>query len=328
MEITKLRLSIGPYAIKPIATGQFALDGGAMFGTVPRVLWQKSNPPDELNRIPMEARALLLLGSERKILVDTGIGGDFVEKFGEKLGSKFARIYDIDSKQASLTASLAAVGLRTGDITDVILTHLHFDHAGGATEWREGRMRPAFANARYYVQRANLEAARQPNALERASYFPANFQPLLDAGVLTALDGPVEGLLPGVSVRVSNGHTRGQQIVLVEGESGLAAGNGRAVGSEAAAAGNGAAIGNGPAQGWAKLAYCADLIPTSSHVRVPWIMGYDLHPLDIMEEKRALLAQAAAQGWTLFFEHDAYVDAARVEAVNGDFAVTERLRLE
>ena len=297
MTIEPRSLKIGPYSVKSVPTGLFALDGGAMFGTVPRVLWQKSNPPDELNRIQMEARALLLIADERKILIDCGIGGDFNEKYGDKLGPKFTEIYAVDASQDSLSKSLAAHGLTEGDVTDVVLTHLHFDHAGGGTVWRDGRLRPTFPNARYYVQRANLETAQAPNPRERASYFPAAYQPLLDAGCLTLLDGDVDDLLPGVSVQVSDGHTRGQQIVRIS-------------------------------DGAETLVYCADLVPTSTHVRVAWIMGYDLHPLRIMEEKRALLERAAAGGWYLFFEHDPFVDAARIEAVRGDFAVGERLRLD
>jgi len=260
------------------------------------VLWQKSNPPDELNRIPMEARALLLLGDDRKILIDCGIGADFVEKYGEKLGPKFAEIYAVAEGKDSLQKSLASAGVKAEEITDVILTHLHFDHAGGATEHRDGKLRPTFPRARYHVQRANLEAAQTPNSRERASYYAANFQPLMDAGVLNVLDGPVENLMSGVSVEITDGHTRGQQTVRVRDDS-------------------------------TTLIYCADLVPTSSHVRVPWIMGYDLHPLLIMDEKRALLTRAVAGDWYLFFEHDPYVDAARVVVAKDDFAICERVKL-
>ena len=290
-------LKIGPYQTKAIPTGVFGLDGGAMFGTVPKVLWEKSNPPDAQNRIPMEARALLLLSDRHKILIDTGVGGDFTEKYGEKLGPKFREMYAIDPQGNSLQKSLARHGLGPADITDVILTHLHFDHAGGATCWREGRLAPTFPNARYYVQKANLETARSPNLRERASYFAANYQPLLDAGVLRLLDGDCVDLLPGISVRVSNGHTQAQQVVLIRG------------GAKEA------------------MLYCGDVIPTSSHVRLAWVMGYDLNPLLLIDEKRALLAQAAHEGWNLFFEHDAYSDGATVVANKDDFAVSERFQL-
>lgn len=295
-EPTKKTLKIGPYEIIPVPTGEFGLDGGAMFGTVPKVLWEKSNPPDEKNRIPMEARALLLKSPGANILVDTGNGGDFVLKYGEKLGGKFKEMYNIDGAGPSLMKSLAKAGVKPEDVDHVILTHLHFDHAGGATTERGGKLAPTFPNAKYYLQKRNLETARQPNLRERASYFPANFQPLLDAGVLNLLDGARENLLPGVSVEVSDGHTQGQQMVRVS-------------------------------DGSTTLLYCGDVVPTSSHVRLPWLMGYDLHPLLLMEEKQKYIGASADGGWYLFFEHDPYCDAALVERNGADFAVKERFVL-
>lgn len=296
MQVTSTQLQIGPYELKPVPTGIFGLDGGAMFGTVPKVLWEKTNPPDDHNRIQMEARALLLKGEKHKVLIDCGVGGDFIEKYGEKLGPKFAEMYAVDRTSTSMERSLAAAGLKPTDITDVILTHLHFDHAGGATKAEGGRLVPSFPNARYYVQEANLETARQPNIREKASYFTANFQPLIDAGVLTVLRGPIENLLPGISVQVTNGHTQGQQIVRVS-------------------------------DGQKTLVYCGDLIPTSTHIRLAWVMGYDLDPLLLIDEKRALLEPAARGEWCLFFEHDPFVSAATVDAVKGDFAVKKAWQL-
>lgn len=291
-------LQIGAYHAHAVPTGLFGLDGGAMFGTVPKVLWEKSNPPDDHNRIAMEARALMLKSPGRVVMVDTGIGGDFIEKYGDKLGPKFAEMYALDQGATSLQSSLKRVGLTTADVTDVILTHLHFDHAGGATTWDKsaGRLVPTFPKATYYVQRANLETARTPNRRERASYFAANFEPLIEAGVLKILDGPVQDLLPGISVGISNGHTEGQQYVRVS-------------------------------DGKTTLYYCGDVIPTSSHVRLPWVMGYDLRPLDLIDEKAKLLDQAARESAYLFFEHDPYLDATQVIADRGDFAVSGRYRL-
>lgn len=307
-----LSLTIGEYRVHAVPTGLFGLDGGAMFGTVPKVLWEKSNPPDSHNRIAMEARALLLQSKEkvsgrekalqggngrpRVVMIDTGIGGDFVEKYGEKLGPKFAEMYALDQGATSLQSSLKRLGLTTADVTDVILTHLHFDHAGASTSWREGKLVPTFENAQYYVQRANLETARNANRRERASYFGANFEPLIEAGVLKILDGPIQNLLPGISVAVSDGHTTGQQYVRIS-------------------------------DGTTTLYYCGDVIPTSSHVRLPWVMGYDLRPLDLIDEKAKLLEQAARESAYLFFEHDPYLDATQVVADRGDFAVTGRYRL-
>ena len=291
-----LKLTIGNFEVHAVPTGLFGLDGGAMFGTVPRVLWEKSNPPDSQNRIAMEARALLLQSKDRRILVDTGIGGDFKEKYGEKLGAKFAEMYAMDQGATSLNGSLKKLGLTTDDITDVILTHLHFDHAGAATSSQGGKLVPTFKNATYYVQKANLETARTPNRRERASYYAANFEPLVEAGVLKILNGPVSDLIPGISVGISDGHTSGQQYVRVS-------------------------------DGTTTLYYCGDVIPTSSHVRLPWVMGYDLRPLDLIEEKAKLLEQAARESAYLFFEHDPYLDVTQVVADRGDFTVNGRYRL-
>jgi glyoxylase-like metal-dependent hydrolase (beta-lactamase superfamily II) len=295
-ELKQLQLKIGAYDIKPVPTGLFALDGGAMFGTVPKVLWQKSNPSDELNRIPMEARALLLVSDTKKILIDTGNGTDFIEKYGEKLGSKFAEIYGVDKSGTSLLSSLRQSGYTPEDITDVILTHLHFDHAGGATCARNGEIVPAFPNATYHVQKSNLENALSPNIRERASYLAANFLPLQKHNVLKLVEGEQKDYLPGISLWVSNGHTRGHQVVIVEDDS-------------------------------QQLIYCGDVVPTSSHVRSAWIMGYDINPLMLIEEKAHIMALTQQKNSYLYFEHDPYCDLAAVEKAANDFQVRERYRL-
>lgn len=294
-EVDKTHLTIGSYEVCPIPTGIFGLDGGAMFGTVPKVLWERSNPPDNKNRIPMEARALLLKSPGCNVLIDTGNGKDFVAKYGEKLGNKFAEMYAMDESGPSLMKSLAAHGLKPEDIHHVILTHLHFDHAGGATTERDGKLVPTFPKAQYYVQKGNLEAASTPNLRERASYYAANFQPLIDAGVLKMIEGPQE-ILPGISTLISNGHTQAQQVVKIT-------------------------------DGKTTVLYCGDMVPTSSHVKIPWLMGYDLHPLTLMEEKQKHLSEAADQHWYLFFEHDPYCDAALIERSGHDFAVQKRFWL-
>lgn len=294
--IKDLKLRIGAYTIHAVPTGMFGLDGGAMFGTVPKVLWEKLNPSDSSNRIAMEARALLLVSDQHRILIDCGIGEDFVAKYGEKAGAKFAEMYAVDQGATSLAGSLQKQGLSTADITHVILTHLHFDHAGAATCEANGKLVPTFSNAQYFVQRANLETARKPNRREKASYFGVNYEPLVEAGVLELIDGNIENLLPGISVGTSDGHTTGQQYVRVS-------------------------------DGTTTLYYCGDVIPTSSHVRLPWVMGYDLRPLDLIEEKSALLAKAASENAYLFFEHDPYLDSTTVIADKGDFAVKDRFRL-
>jgi glyoxylase-like metal-dependent hydrolase (beta-lactamase superfamily II) len=292
----KIHLKIGPYEVCPLPTGIFGLDGGAMFGTVPKVMWEKSNPPDDKNRIRMEARALLLKSPGNNIVIDTGNGSDFLLKFGEKIGPKFAEMYNIDPDGPSLEKSLAHHGLRFSDIQHVILTHLHFDHAGGGTHAENGKLVPTFPNAKYYVQKLNLETAQKPNLRERASYYPANFDPLIKSEQLELLMGNVEELLPHISVYVSNGHTQAQQVVKVS-------------------------------DGKTTLLYCGDVIPTSSHVRLPWVMGYDLNPMLLIEEKEQFLSQAADENWFLYFEHDPDCDAAQVVKKGSDFAVEKRFLL-
>ncbi len=290
-EAQKRKLEIAGYHIQAIRSGFFGLDGGAMFGTVPKTLWSKSNPADEHNRVSMQTRLLLLTSKERKILVDTGMGSHFTEKHGEKLGAKFAEIYGIKG-ETRLEAELQRCGLKTSDITDVILTHLHFDHAGGATKFDGTKLVPTFENAKYYLQAANLETATHPNIRERASYLPPNWQALLDQKVLVILKGDTQNIFPGISVQLVNGHTTGQQIVWVEDSKNL-------------------------------LAYCADLIPMASHIRLPWVMGYDLRPLDLIEEKRQILSKLTAKNGYVYFEHDPDVDAAQAEAVRDDFKLSQ-----
>jgi glyoxylase-like metal-dependent hydrolase (beta-lactamase superfamily II) len=295
-EKQKLKLKIGDYEICPIPTGIFGLDGGAMFGTVPKVMWEKSNPPDEKNRIPMEARGLLLKGKDKNILIDCGNGSDFIAKYGEKLGSKFSEMYNVNDEGPSLLKSLKHHQVNPEDITDVVLTHLHFDHAGGSTTEKNGELVPTFPKANYFVQKANLENAKKPNIREKASYFPANFEPLIKTNQLKLVDGDTENLLPGISVYVSNGHTQGHQSVKIS-------------------------------DGKTTMLYCGDVVPTSSHVRLAWVMGYDLEPLKLIGEKEKLLSQAADQNWYLYFEHDPYCDAAQIVRQGSDFSVEKRFSL-
>ncbi|OFZ31376.1 MAG: MBL fold metallo-hydrolase [Bdellovibrionales bacterium RIFCSPHIGHO2_01_FULL_40_29] len=291
-----IKINIAGYEVCPVPTGLFGLDGGAMFGVVPKVLWQKSNPADENNRIPMEARALLLKSKDRAILIDTGNGSDFIAKYGEKMGSKFSEMYALDKSGPNLISSLKKYDLEPEQITDVILTHLHFDHAGGATTERNGKIVPTFPNAKYYVQKKNLQTALHPNIREKSSYFAINYQPLIDHNCLIEVDGNQKNIIPGISLMISNGHTEAHQVVIIED-------------SETA------------------LYYCGDVVPTSSHVRLAWVMGYDLYPMQLIEEKKNLLEQALQKKTYLYFEHDPYCDAATIERNKDDFAVKERFLL-
>ena len=283
-------MRIGRYQVSAVETGRFALDGGAMFGVVPKTLWEKQIPADDKNRIPMALRTLLIeeVGGTRKILVDTGMGS--------KWSDKMAAIYAVDHSQLTLEKSLQQKGLTTDDITDVLLTHFHFDHAGGATRRDErGKLVPSFARARYWVQRRNLELARAPSEKDRASYLTENFTPLLEHGVLQFLDGPGPWA-EGIELVLSDGHTLGMQLPRVFGPEG-------------------------------SVIYCADLIPTAAHVPVPWVMAYDNQPVLTIQEKKPLLAQAHEQGWVLFFEHDPYGPAARVQLTDKGYSAGDRVVL-
>lgn len=267
-----MALMIGPYRVSTLETGEFALDGGAMFGVIPKTLWSREHPADELNRIELALRTLLLVGDDRVILVDTGIG--------EKFAAKYAAMYGISFEKFSLKKALAAHGLGPDDVTDVILTHLHFDHAGGATRLENGEPVPTFAKATYWVQTRNWEWANAPSEKDRASYLPENFLPLQASGQLQLLEGEGE-ILPGISAWLSDGHTIGQQLIKIS-------------------------------DGQTTLIYCADIIPTASHLKLPYIMGYDLQPLLTLEEKRKVLQQAIAENWIVVFEHDPQLPACRV----------------
>jgi glyoxylase-like metal-dependent hydrolase (beta-lactamase superfamily II) len=281
-------MKIGDYELHPIETGRFALDGGAMHGVVPKPLWEKTSPPDDRNRITLAARALLLKGKERTILIDVGNGS--------KLNPKLAGIYRIDTSQSDLVSSLRRHGVTTDQVTDVILTHLHFDHAGGSTMLFNGALRPTFPNARYYVQRAHWDAAQEPTERDRASFFPEDFLPLKEQGRLEFTDGEGE-IFPGIRVRVLHGHTTALQCPIISG-------------------------------GGTTLFYSADLLPLASHVQLPWIMAYDLRPLVTLEEKRRLLADAVEGNWVLFFEHDPDVVAARVRRGDKGIVLGDAVTIE
>lgn len=278
------RLTLGDWTVHTLESGALRLDGGAMFGSVPKPLWSRLQPPDERNRIRLAMRCLLLEGHGVRALVDVGAG----EKWSQKLADIFAF-----EPEPTLEQSLAQAGLAPGDITHVILTHLHFDHAGGATRRDGDRLVPRLPNARYAVQRANLDNARHPNPRERASYLPENFEPLVEAGVLDLWEGARQPW-PGVEMIPAQGHTRGQQLVRVSG-------------------------------GGESLYYVADLVPTSSHVRVPFVMGYDVAAIETMAEKRELLGRAAGEGAWVVLEHDPLVAMGRPVADGDDFDWGERV---
>ena len=196
-------VKIGSYELHSIETGRFSLDGGAMFGSVPKPLWEKTNPADERNRIELASRSLLIVGNGRKILVDNGCGS--------KWSPKLADIYKIDTSRFELRRSLAQAGVQPEEITDVILTHVHFDHAGGSTFLENGELKPTFPNAKHYVQKAHWDWAMNSTEKDRASFMADDFMPLHERGMLQFIDGERE-LFPGISLLVVNGHTTAQQL--------------------------------------------------------------------------------------------------------------------
>lgn len=264
-------MRIGEIEVTAVSDGRFRLDGGAMFGSVPKTLWERRAPADAQNRIALAVRPLLVRTGGRRILVDAGIG--------DKMGAKASAIYAID-RTVSLDDSLAAEGLAAADIDLVVATHLHFDHAGGFTTSAGGVLAPRFGGARYIVRRQEWEDAMHPHERSRASYLPENFAPLAAAGVVDFIDEDGE-VAPGVSVHRTGGHTRHHQIVQIR-------------------------------SGGRTAVFAADLIPTAAHIDVPWIMGYDLYPMDTLEYKRRFVREAILGEYVIFFEHDPTIVAGIV----------------
>ncbi|MDP7021047.1 MAG: MBL fold metallo-hydrolase [Candidatus Krumholzibacteria bacterium] len=252
------------HKIVNLRDGSFRLDGGAMFGVVPRNLWEKCNPPDDQNRILLGLNCLLVEGDGFLALIDTGNGA--------KGDDDFRKIYGMENT-GKLAEALRAHGRRPEEISHVINTHLHFDHCGGNTILEGGSVLPAFPQARYIVQKQEWLDACKPSERSRASYLADDFLPLKEAGQLDLVEGEGE-VLPGIRLIPTPGHTRGHQSLLVEAEEG-------------------------------PVFYAADLFPTSSHLPLPWIMSYDLYPLETLETKRQILIRARDEGWLFFFEHEA-----------------------
>jgi glyoxylase-like metal-dependent hydrolase (beta-lactamase superfamily II) len=270
-------VQFGELELVPLFDGYFRLDGGAMFGVVPKPLWEKRAPADDQNRIALGLRPLLVRGPGYTMLIDAGIGG--------KMDAKSERIYAID-RTRNLDHSLAETGLGPDDIDIVLASHLHFDHAGGFTRRDSaGAAVPAFPRARYIVREREWDDATHPHERNRASYLAENFVPLHDAGVLTIVPGDAE-IAPGVRVVRTGGHTMHHQIVLIE-SAGLTA------------------------------VFAADLIPTVAHIDEPWIMGYDLYPMDTLAFKRSFVREAIDREYLIFFEHDPAVVAGYIRERNG-----------
>ena len=278
--------NIGEWKVIVLETGDFRLDGGAMMGSVPKVLWEQTNPADELNRINLSLRCLLLDNGSKRVLIETGMGN----KFNDKFKSMFA----IKQSSNPLSDTLCEYGYNPESITDVILTHLHFDHSGGALNCNGNEVLvPAFTNAKYHISESNWKLGVAPNPRDRASYLNENYLPLKDAGVLNLIADNSE-ILSGISSYIVNGHTTGQQLIKVESEGEV-------------------------------LVFCSDLIPLRSHLKLPWIMGYDLNALLSLKEKTKFLQEAVDGDWWLFFYHDPKTIAVKIEKGDKHYNVVKEV---
>ncbi len=266
---------VGGLTVHAVEAGLQRLDGGAMFGVVPKPLWEKRIPADERNRIPLALRCLLVETPSALVLVDTGIGN--------KEDPKFLDIYGVENagNPTRLEDGLRSLGFEPEDVEIVVSTHLHFDHAGGNTVREDGEVRPAFPRARYVAQRGEFEFAHRRSERIRASYLAPNFDPLVEAGLLDLVEGETV-VTEGVRLLPTPGHTPHHQSVLLE-------------------------------SGGERACFLADVCPTAAHLPLPWIMGYDLEPLVTLETKRRLWERALREEWLLIFEHDPRVPWGRLD---------------
>ncbi|MGV3624959.1 MAG: MBL fold metallo-hydrolase [Archangium sp.] len=280
-----MALQLGEMTVHPLVEGRFALDGGAFFGVVPRPLWERKFTPDERNRVSLVTRAMLVRGGKRNILVDLGLGS--------RWDGKHRAMYAIDHSQGGLDGALQRAGLQRGDITDVVLSHLHLDVAGATTREEGGQPRLSYPNATFHLQRRHWKWAHQPSEKDAGSFRHDDFALLERSGRLHLLEGSTE-LYPGVNLFVSEGHTVGMQLVRLEVEG-------------------------------QTLVFCGDLIPTTAHLHAPWVSAFDLYPLTSIEEKRQLLAQAVEEGWQLFFNRDPAVSVCTVKDDGSGQVVVDRV---
>jgi len=271
------RHTLGDFELITLSDGFISLDGGAMFGVVPRTLWEKRLPPDDSNRIPLGMRPLIVRSGKTTVLIDAGCG--------DKMDPKLAQIYKLD-RRYHLDHSLADAGVSVEDIDIVVASHLHFDHVGGFTKiGKDGAIVPRFPKAKYIAHRAEWEDATHPHERNRASYLQENFVPLKDAGVLTLVDDAAE-FIPGVRYRRSGGHTPNHQVVMIE-------------------------------SGGRTAVFTADMYPTSVHIPDPWVMGFDLYPVDTLSFKRAFAKEAIQRDYLVFFEHDPSMAAGYLREKDG-----------
>ena len=273
-------MKFGEFQLSLISDGSIWMDGGAMFGVVPKPLWEKKVSPDERNRIRLGLNCLLIQTGEKNLLIDTGCGSKYSEKM--------VQIYRIEY-ETDVLRQLAKAGLGAEDIDLVVNTHLHFDHCGGNTRVEGDEVIPTFTEATYVVPRQEYEDARNPNERTAATYFPFNWEPVERAKRLQVVDAEEE-IVPGVCLVHTPGHTAGHHSVRIESSGEV-------------------------------FFFMADLCPTSAHIRLPWIMGYDQFPMTTLETRKRIYAQAADEDWLIFFEHDPEFQLGRLKREKGEYAL-------
>jgi glyoxylase-like metal-dependent hydrolase (beta-lactamase superfamily II) len=264
------RLTLGNFELTAVSDGNYRLDGGAFFGVIPKVMWEKKVKADAENYVPVGLNSVVVRTGDHTVLIETGIGN--------KLPDRLVKIYGQPSK---LLANLAAAGISPEEIDVVINTHLHFDHCGWNTMRQDNTVVPTFPKAKYYVQEGEWQYASHPNDRDAISFMSENYDPLINSGQMTLLHGDQE-IVPGVSVRVYPGHTQFMQAVIIQ-----------SVGKTAC--------------------YISDLIPTSAHIEVPWVMAFDLFPLQTMDSRKKYYDQAIGEQWLTIFTHDPVMPWAYVE---------------
>lgn len=280
-------MKIGKYDLYSVETSEFGLDGGAMFGIIPKPVWEKKVSADELNRVNMVTRSLLLVSDEKKILIDTGNGTKWEEKYKQ--------IYDINTDQYNIEKSLGKYGFSSEQITDVICTHMHFDHIGGNTKIKSGEVVPTFPNAKYWISEENWKLANHPSQKDAGSFIEHDWKVLAENQMIEIIDGR-EPFIEGIDTIVTHGHTPGLLHPIVS-------------------------------DGSNKLFYGADIFPMVAHIPIPWVMAYDVQPVVTMEEKQKLLQKMEREDWILFFEHDPHIQACSVHKDGKHYKLNKEIKI-
>ena len=280
-------MKIGKYNLYSVETSEFGLDGGAMFGIIPKPVWEKKVSADELNRVNMVTRSLLLVSDEKKILIDTGNGTKWEEKY--------KKIYDINTDQYNIEKSLGKYGFSSEQITDVICTHMHFDHIGGNTKIKSGEVVPTFPNAKYWISEENWKLANHPSQKDAGSFIEHDWKVLAENQMIEIIDGR-EPFIEGIETFVTHGHTPGLLHPIVS-------------------------------DGSNKLFYGADIFPMVAHIPIPWVMAYDVQPVVTMEEKQKLLQKMEREDWILFFEHDPHIQACSVHKDGKHYKLNKEIKI-